>query len=370
MKRKEFYVLGIMSGTSIDGLDFSLIKSDGVKKVKIIKNKYFKFNYKIKNEITNLVKTYEIEKEFIKNENFNKVDLKFVNYVIKKINFFFSELDAKQQTIDLIGFHGNTIIHNPKENISVQLGDPNLIAKKIKIPVVGNFRNRDIKYLGEGAPLVPIYHKAIFSKKGKNIVVINIGGISNFTYLSGKTKISASDIGPGNTLIDQICMLKFNKYFDKNGLLASKGNIDYQIVKTWMKNNIFKKKNPKSFDIKNFKLEEFTQKNELNSYDYLRSLTYFTAKLISKIEVDLKKKIDFWIFCGGGIKNSTLLNDLRNLIGPKKVYVSDELGYDSSFIESSAFAFISLRTLKKLPSAYPTTTGCKKKNICGKIFYP
>ena len=107
-----------------------------------------------------------------------------------------------KKKIDLVGFHGNTIIHNPKKNISIQLGDPKILAKTINIPVVANFRNRDIKNLGEGAPLVPIFHKAIFSKTAKNIIVVNIGGISNFTFLMGKKELIASDIGPGNTLID------------------------------------------------------------------------------------------------------------------------------------------------------------------------
>ena len=243
MKRKVFYVLGIMSGTSIDGLDFSLIKSDGISKVKIIKNKYYKFNKKIREEINDLIKFFDLAKKFTKNEKFHRIELKFTKYVIKKIIEFLLELNSKEKEVDLIGFHGNTIIHNPKKNISIQLGNPKDIAKKINLPVVANFRKRDIENHGEGAPLVPIYHKTLFSKKGKNVIVINIGGISNFTLLSGKDQLLASDIGPGNTLIDRVSTLKFNKYFDKNGLLASKGEINHNLIKNWMKNNIFKKKN-------------------------------------------------------------------------------------------------------------------------------
>ena len=370
MKRKEFCSLGIMSGTSIDGLDFSLIKSDGVKNVKIIKNKYYKFGRNIRNEIINLIEIFSLEKKFIRNEKFYEIDLKFINFVIRKIANFLSELKGKEKKIDLIGFHGNTIIHSPKNNISVQLGNPKILAKKIKIPVVANFRNKDIEYLGEGAPLVPVYHKAIFSKTGKNIAVVNIGGISNFTFLSGKTYFTASDIGPGNTLIDRVSFLKFRKYFDKNGLLASKGEVNHNLVKNWMKKKLFKKSNPKSFDTKNFKIRHFYQKKGISDLNYLRSLTYLTAKLISKIEIELKKKVDFWIFSGGGVKNLTLMNDIKNLVGNEKIFLSDELGFDSLFIESAAFGFISIRTLKRLPSAFPETTGCTKKNVCGEIFNP
>ena len=370
MKRKVFYVLGIMSGTSIDGLDFSLIKSDGVNNVKIIKNKYYKFNKKIRGDIIDLIKFLDLKKKFFKNQRFYKTELRFTKYVTKKIIKFLSELNEEEKKIDLIGFHGNTVIHSPEKKISIQLGDPSEIAKKIKIPVVANFRKRDIQNQGEGAPLVPIFHKTIFSKKDKNVIVVNIGGISNFTFLSGKNKLLASDIGPGNTLIDRVSMTKFNKYFDKNGALASKGKINHNLIKNWMKNNILKKKKPISFDVKNFKLEKFSPQNEQNDFNYLRTLTYLTAKLICKLENEIKKKIDFWIFSGGGTNNSTLMSDIKNLLKGKNVYISDELGFDSSFIESSAFGFISIRTVKKLPSAFPTTTGCKKKNICGEVFYP
>ena len=159
--------------------------------------------------------------------------------------------------------------------------------------MVANFREEDMRCLGEGAPLVPIYHKAIFSRKRKNILVVNIGGISNFTFLSGKMNIIASDIGPGNTLIDKVSLVKFRKYFDKNGLLASRGKINHDLVNKWMKYNFLKKKKPISFDISNFKLEDFSQKKELDSFNYLRSITYLTAKLICKVEIELKKKLIF-----------------------------------------------------------------------------
>jgi len=370
MKKKEFCVLGIMSGTSIDGLDFSLIRSDGIKNIKIIKNKYYKFSKKIRNEISDLINFFCLEKKFFRNEKYYKTELNFINFVVKKISIFLSELSDVEKKIDLVGFHGNTIIHNPKKNISIQLGDPKILAKTINIPVVANFRNRDIKNLGEGAPLVPIFHKAIFSKTAKNIIVVNIGGISNFTFLMGKKELIASDIGPGNTLIDKFCIKRFNKYCDKDGLMASKGKVDYDLVNNWMKKKYFKKSLPRSFDTKSFNLKNFSQNTKISNYNFLRSLTFLSAKLISEIQTKLKKKIDFWVFSGGGTYNFTLMREIKNLIGGGNIFLSDELGYNSAFIESSAFGYISVRTLKKLPSAFPSTTGCKKRNICGEIFYP
>ena len=369
MKRKEFYALGIMSGTSIDGLDFSLIRSDGINYVKIIQNKYYKFSRKIREEISNLIKFSDLNKTICTHQIFKRTNTNFNTYVYKKIQIFFSNSNFNFQKLDIIGFHGNTIIHNPKRKISIQLGDPFFIAKKTNTPVIANFRIKDIKMNGEGAPLVPIYHKAIFAKSKKKIIVVNIGGISNYSFLEGKSKIFASDIGPGNTLIDRFCYEKFNKFFDKNGLLASRGKIDYDLANKWVNKKIFSNPAPTSFDIKNFKYSEFLDDNKKNE-DLLRTLTFFSAKLISDLRYKLSSKIDYWIFAGGGTRNPLLMRDIKDLLGHKNVYISNEFGFDSSFIESCAFAFISIRTLKKLPSAFPDTTGCQKKNICGYLFKP
>ena len=198
MKRKEFYALGIMSGTSVDGLDFSLIKSDGKNKVCIITNKYFKFSEKIKNDLKNLISNSRlVVPEKIEQERFFiEYNKSFSIYLIKKIELFFSSVNFYFSDVDVIGIHGNTIVHKPEKNISIQLGDLKLISKKIGKPVIGNFRLNDISLGGEGAPLVPIFHKAIFSKHEKKIIVDNIGGISIFTYMEGTKFFLCSDIGP------------------------------------------------------------------------------------------------------------------------------------------------------------------------------
>ena len=371
MKRKEFYALGIMSGTSVDGLDFSLVKSDGKNQVRIVTNKYFKFSKKIKNDLLELISNSRlVSPEKIKQEkvflDYNKF---FSNYLIKKIELFFSSVNFNFSDVDVIGIHGNTLVHKPANKISIQLGDLRLISKKIGKPVVGNFRSNDISFGGEGAPLVPIFHKAIFSKNKKKIMVINIGGISNFTYLEGKNYFFASDIGPGNTLIDSFCLKKFNKNFDRNGLMAGKGRVNLKMVYEWLKNKAFKKKIPRSYDTENFRLENFIEKKKLN-LNNLRSITFLSAKLISSMKFQLGKDIDYWVFSGGGVKNLTLMSDIKLLLKNEKIIISDKLGFDPSFIESSAFAYISIRTIKNLPSAFPKTTGCSKKNVCGEVYKP
>ncbi len=372
MKRKEFYALGIMSGTSIDGLDFSLIKSDGKEKIKIIQNKYYKFNNKLKIKISKGIDKFKQLKKINKeNEIFKNLNKDFNRYLLEKLNLFILSSKVSFSKIDMIGIHGNTLIHNPKYGKSIQLGNAELISKKLNKPVIDNFRKKDISLGGEGAPLVPIFHKAIFSKKKTNIIVVNIGGISNFTFLNGKKNtFFASDIGPGNTLIDTFCYKNFDKNFDFNGNLAKKGKIKFELINSWLKNKIFFEKFPKSFDTQDFKYIDSRNFKKYSPYDILRTLTFFSAKLISMLKSSINFKVNTWVFSGGGVNNSLLMSDIKSLLIDDKLFISDSLGFDSSFIESAAFAYISIRTFKKLPSAFPNTTGCLKKNVCGSIFIP
>ena len=171
MKRKEFYALGVMSGTSTDGLDFSLIKSDGKEKIKIIENKYYKFDNKLKMKILNTIKEFkQLKKNNKENEIFKNLNKDFSKYVLKKLNLFFLSSKARINKIDIIGIHGNTVLHDPKKGKSLQLGNAELISKEFNKPVVNDFRQSDILLGGEGAPLVPIFHRAIFSKKKKKYI--------------------------------------------------------------------------------------------------------------------------------------------------------------------------------------------------------
>ncbi|MEE2695300.1 MAG: anhydro-N-acetylmuramic acid kinase [Pseudomonadota bacterium] len=371
MEKKEYCSLGIMSGTSLDGLDFSLIKTDGKENVKNLINGYFEFSVKFRRSIKKLIRNFNNlnYKKKLESNEFKQINQKFTELIIEKINFFFSTNAVNLDDIDIIGLHGNTLLHEPSKGFSIQLGNPKYLSNNLKKPIVFNFRDNDIKNHGQGAPLVPIYHKAIFSDVGKNIMTVNIGGISNFSLLIGKRKMIASDIGPGNKLIDDFCLLNFDKLFDKNGELSSKGKIIPELIDDWKKKKFLKKPFPISFDNSYFKLKDFSYKKKKN-LDILRTLTFFSAYLISNFQKKLNNKIDKWFFSGGGTKNYTLMKDLKDLLGKENVFLTSELGFDPFFIESQAFAYIAVRTLKKLPSSFPETTGCKKSGCCGFIYHP
>jgi anhydro-N-acetylmuramic acid kinase len=246
---QNYYSLGLMSGTSMDGVDASIIKSDGELSLKIIDEMYFEYEDKLKLELKEIVKQATSKKMIRKfksrikdlEENITKFHAHISNFIIKK---------NKGIKIDIVGFHGQTILHKPKEGYSIQIGNPRLLSKLIKKKVVFNFREKDIINGGQGAPLSPLYHRLLIHKIKLNYpsAIINIGGISNITYFNDIDDLCSFDLGPGNCLIDQWIYKHTEKNFDKNGLIAKQGNIDEKILKKLLKNIYYKKNIPKSLD--------------------------------------------------------------------------------------------------------------------------
>ncbi len=374
MKKKEYCSLGIMSGTSLDGLDFSLVMTDGVNDVKNIFNEYYKFDKNTKSSIKTLIKKFNTcnYNIILNSEEFEILNTKFTKLIIKKIKSFLFKHSINLNKVDVVGLHGNTLIHEPKKGLSIQLGNPNLLSNQLKIKVISSFRDSDIKADGQGAPLVPIFHKCKFSESNKKVMVVNIGGIANFSFLIGKRIFLASDIGPGNKLIDELCNFIWQVDFDNDGKRAKQGRVIPELIQRWEGKKFNVESFPKSYDNSFFQLNNFIMKSDFNknftNYDLLRSLTYFCALTIFNIKKNFKYKIDKWIFCGGGTNNSTLMNDLHILVGSEKLFTSKDYGLDPFFVESEAFAFIAVRTLKNLISTFPQTTGCKKSSVSGKIF--
>lgn len=352
-----------MSGTSLDGLDISLIKSDGIKKVISSYNITYKYSQQFKDDIRFLIKKINKNHSF----DFLLLEKKINTFFLQKIKLFLKRFNIKKSEIDIIGLHGQTILHKPKKNISIQIGSGKFLCDALAIPVVSNFRNADIKKGGQGAPLVPIFHKAIFKKKKYSTAVVNIGGISNITWIGKNNKIYSTDIGPGNVLIDKLCLVHYNVAFDKNGKIANKGKIDKSRISKWMNFSFVKQKIPKSFDNFSFKIENFVKNTKKIDENFMATLTMYSAELIADIGKKFPKT-DRWIICGGGASNRQIMNNLRSLL--PNVEASETYGWDSKFIESQAFAYLAIRKLKKLPSTFNTTTGVKKPVVCGEICNP
>jgi len=364
---KIYKALGLMSGTSMDGIDCSIIQTDGKSKYRAILDKYFKYPKSIYKNLTILRDKIKISKDL-------KIHKKLLKNVEKDITIFHAKaaneiLKKSKKNVDFIGFHGQTIFHNAKEKISKQLGDGKLLSKLTKKKVVYNFRINDLKNGGEGAPLTPIFHGLIAYKYkflAPNIFV-NIGGITNFTYI-GKTfdvdnksikNWYANDLCLGNCLIDKWMRKKSKKNFDKDGRIAKSGKINKIRLKKGLQNYKFIKKN--SLDVKDFSLSFV---NGLSLKDGAATLTEYTAQVLSYHLMSYtfdKIKI---ILCGGGRKNKFLIKKIKKKL-PYKILLIDDYGINGDFVESQAFAYLAIRSILKLPISYPETTGCKKPSTGG-----
>ena len=358
-----------MSGTSMDGVDASVIQSDGKSIYKSILDKYFKYPKTIYNNLTTLRDKIKSSKDLKKHQ-------KQIKSVEKEITIFHAKavnevLKKSKIKVDYLGFHGQTIFHNAKQKITKQLGDGKLLSKLTKKKVVYDFRQNDLKNGGEGAPLTPIFHSLIANKYQliPPNIFLNIGGITNFTYLgksfdTGKKTIKnwyANDLCLGNCLIDQWIRKKAKKNFDKDGKIAKSGKISKKRLKEALQNYKVIKKN--SLDIKDFNLSFV---NGLSLKDGAATLTEYTAQvLVHHLMLHTFDKIKI-ILCGGGRKNKFLIKKIKKKI-PYKILLIDDYGINGDFIESQAFAYLAIRSYLKLPISFPETTGCKKPCTGGEI---
>jgi len=369
---KIYTSLGLMSGTSGDGVDASIISSDGTDGYNEIINEYFKYDQKIYENIHNLrgqiLKSEDLQKNTNEIKNLEKEITLFHAKAVAKI------LESVDKKVDFIGFHGQTIYHNSSEKVSKQIGDGNLLSQLTKKTVVYNFRKNDIKNGGEGAPLAPIFHRLIVKHKKIElpVCILNIGGITNVTSIMeyNKNSFLSRDLGPGNCLIDEWIRRKTKNKFDNNGDFAKKGKTNDLILNQALDNfDNRSNKNISSFDTKDFNLS-FVR--GLNLEDGAATLTNFTGKIIESELInflsDTKNKPWKILVCGGGRKNLTLMEKIKNIIPKNWIIQSiDDYGINGDYVESQAFAYFAIRSFLGLPISFPKTTGCKKPTTGGEI---
>ena len=362
--------LGLMSGTSGDGVDASIINSDGKGQFKVLLNKYFEYTDGISENI------YKLKRSINKVEDIKKY-VSEINNLERKITLFHSNVVSNFTTnndfeIDLVGFHGQTILHSPKDKYSKQLGDGKLLSQLSKKKVIYNFRQNDLVEGGEGAPLSPIFHQLIVKEKKIDlpICILNIGGISNLTLIGNlkEENLISKDIGPGNCLIDEWMRRNKKGNYDKNGEAASIGKTNELILNQALEDfeNVTDK-NINSFDVNDFEINFL---RGLDLEDGASTITDFTSNIIaSKLLSVISKsdlKISKIILCGGGRKNKTLIDKIKKNCGKYfKFETTDDYGVDGDFVESQAFAFLAIRSYFKLPISFPNTTGCKSPSTGG-----
>ena len=359
---KSLISLGLMSGTSMDGVDASIIKSDGDQKIDILCNKFKEYPNKFREKLNSYIKRIKDLEDISNNiDEYREIE--------RELTLIHSEIANKilkiyKIKLDLVGFHGQTILHRPEKKYSIQMGDPNLLSQKIKSKVVFNFRKKDLDEGGEGAPLTPVFHQSIYKKikLAKPVVFLNIGGVSNFTYCN-RDELMAKDIGPGNVLIDEYLKKTKNINFDKDGIIASKGKIEKNLINQFLEHENYTI-SKHSYDRGEF---DFNFVKGLKFEDAVATLTYFTAQIIADfININFKENIEI-ILCGGGRKNKTLIKFMEKKIN-SKIKMIDDFGFDGDFTESQAFAYLAIRSFYNKKISFPSTTKVKAPATGGEIF--
>ncbi len=333
-----------MSGTSFDGVDAAIIRTDGKNYIKFINATYIPYTKKERSLYeTSIFKNYHYITNFINNKH-----LKAIKTLLTKTKFNYDN-------VDVIGLHGQTIKHKPEEKWSWQNIDAVKFVKKFKTNVVSDFRLNDVNNGGEGAPLVPIYHANIVKKKFKDfpVAVVNIGGVSNVTIVKSDGSFLGYDIGPGNGPIDRIVINKFNLNFDVDGQISKKGKINSDKIRKII-SDIEELPSKRSYDRKI--LDNICLRNVINlsPVDGVSTITKAIANLIyKKVKRHKPKKI---ILVGGGRKNTTIKNHLHKVF-ENPVLSAEEIGWDGDSLEAQAFAYLAVRSMLGLNITFPWTTG-------------
>jgi anhydro-N-acetylmuramic acid kinase len=378
MKNKLYTAIGLMSGTSMDGVDVSLIRSDGINQFINVLDEYFEYNESLQQQLIEL-------RNLISNINDLKLYSSRLNELEREMTLFHSKIvidisSKYQDEVDFVGFHGQTIFHNPEQKISKQLGDGKLMSQLVKKKIIYNFRQEDMINKGQGAPLTPIFHNLLSKKINENhqidfpICFLNIGGISNITKIIKKDEklednIEAFDSGPGNCMIDEWVRKNSKNNFDENGSIAKSGKID-QLILNQAIDNFQIDKFDKSLDVKNF---DISFVRGLSLEDGCATITNFTAYLIAKgIEHSNGNNIKpiKYLICGGGRRNTFLIQSIKDYLSHKQnisLNSIDDYSLNGDYIESQAFGYLSIRSFLNLPISYPKTTGCKTPTVGGEL---
>ncbi len=366
----ELYI-GLMSGTSIDGIDASLVEfcED---QIKTLAFEYIPFTESIKKKIQELSNPDNL----IHLNEYGSTDTKLGHLFAQATNQLLTKTAISNLEITAIGSHGQTIYHAPNQPsaFSLQIGDPNIIAEKTGITTIADFRRRDIATGGQGAPLVPAFHQEFFSRlfnlNKQKISIINIGGIANITYLSDKKTIGF-DIGPGNTLLDYWIQKNLNLPYDKDGKWARSGNPNIKLIDDLKQDLYFQLTPPKSTGKEYFSSSWLKKKisnfPDCSAKDIQASLCQLTADTITEAIQKYAPLTNQTLICGGGVHNEYLVECINKNL-PHSVLSTAEFGVNPDHIEAMAFAWLARQTIKNLPGNLMEVTGAKSPVILGGIY--
>ncbi|MDP8997877.1 MAG: anhydro-N-acetylmuramic acid kinase [Pseudomonadota bacterium] len=342
-----------MSGTSLDGIDLAYIETDGERVVKRGPSATYPYTTEQQAMLRQaLLDALSIAERNQRSASLAKTEHALTQWHIKAVESFSKQHGLSDSNVDVIGFHGQTVLHKPKQRLTVQLGDGAALAKATKIPVVYDMRAADVAAGGQGAPLVPIYHAALANTRPSAFV--NMGGVANVTFISNTGELLAFDTGPGNALINDWMMQHKATAFDEGGATALRGRISQSHLASAMAHDFFATKPPKSLDRNSFAGLDFSA---LSLEDGAATMAAFTAHSIAASAKWFSATPKQWVVCGGGRHNAAIMRDLAAVL--PNVVKAETLGFSGDSMEAEAWAYLAVRSLKGLPLTFPGTTGVK-----------
>jgi anhydro-N-acetylmuramic acid kinase len=350
--------LGLMSGTSLDGIDAALITTDGNRILDIGPSLTTPYTAMFRNRLRLVLGRKPEGPEAL------SVAAELTRLHAGAVEQLLIHAALDRQAVDVIGFHGHTVMHLPDEGVTHQIGDGALLADLTGIPVVADFRQADMVAGGQGAPLAPLFHRALAKSFDLPVAVLNLGGVGNVTYIGKDGFILAFDTGPGNALIDDWMLAHTGKAFDEGGALARMGQINAGRLQALLAHPYFDRLPPKSLDRLDFSLEAV---KGLGAADGAATLTEFSAAAVARAITFLPALPLRWLVVGGGRHNDVLMAALGRLLNAP-VVGADSVGWTVDAIEAQAFGFLAVRSLSGMPLSLPSTTGVRQPTTGGRLY--
>jgi anhydro-N-acetylmuramic acid kinase len=353
--------IGLMSGTSYDGVDVALINTDGENVGRLGPTGYRAYSDAERAVLRRAIAAAcNLCDRRQRSKPLAEAEALLTAVHAEAVESYLAAHGMAAADVAVVGFHGQTVLHQPERRLTVQLGSGAALAKRLGIPVVYDFRAADVAAGGEGAPLVPAYHRAMVRMldRAQPVAVLNLGGVANVTYVDDEELI-AFDVGPGNALIDDFVRLRTGAPYDSDGRYAAAGTVDAHSVERVLAHRYFARRPPKSLDRNEFRhwVAEEGQLAKKSVEDGAATLTAITAAAIAAARSLLPRPPLNWIAAGGGTRNPTLMRMLAQRLAPAKVETANEVGWSSDALEAQAFAFLAVRSLRGLPLTFPGTTG-------------
>ncbi len=366
------YYVGLMSGTSLDAIDAVLLRIEDNGVIEVVSVLNTPFPDHISGQLRNMIvgKVESLHELCSLDTELGEIYAAITLDLISKSGYSSGEIRA-------IGSHGQTVRHQPdgKHPYSLQIGNPSVIAEVSGITTVANFRIRDIAAGGQGAPLLPAFHKAVFSDPDRQRVIVNIGGIANITLLpriKSKNIVTGYDTGPGNCLLDSWSLSCRGVAYDKNGRWSASGTVDQKMLDSLIADDYFSKSPPKSTGTEYFNLDwleaNYPFVTELKAEDVQATLAELTAHSIALPIIREGYDNNEIYLCGGGIHNRDLTERLQRHLSAADIFSTEKLGLDPDFVEATAFAWLAWRTMEKKAGNLPAVTGARHPVILGGVF--